>query len=94
MSKLKKLSGEDLIAISENFSEFLSIEISKKVSIKELEDMDMGISISYEDEQLDVSVDIDLLFDELTDISEDYLNTAVDNAYGRLDAFIDENYRE
>lgn len=94
MSKLKTLSDDDLIAISDNFSEFLSIEISKGVSIKELEDMDLGISINYEDEQLDVSVDVDLLFDELTEISEDFLNAAINNAYERLDTFIDENYRE
>ena len=94
MSKLKTLSEDDLVAISENFSEFLTIEISKSVSIKELEDMDLGISVSYDDEQLDVSVDVDLLFDGLTDISEEYLNIAVDNAYSRLDSFIDENYRE
>lgn len=94
MSKLKTLNDDDLVAISENFSEFLTIEISKSISIKELEDMDLGISVSYDDEQLDVSVDVDLLFDSLTDINEEYLNIAVDNAYNRLDSFIDENYRE
>lgn len=94
MSKLKTLSDDDLVAISENFSEFLTIEISKSVSIKELEDIDLGISVSYEDKQLDVSVDVDLLFDGLTDINEESLNMAVDNAYARLDSFIDENYRE
>lgn len=94
MSKLKTLTDEDLISISENFSDFLTNEISKRVSIKELEDMDLGISINYENEELNVSVDVDLLFDELTDISEEYLNTAVDNAYDSLDEFIDENFRE
>lgn len=94
MSKLKALNDDDLVAISENFSEFLTIEISKSVSIKELEDIDLGISVSYEDEQLDVSVDVDLLFDGLTDINGEYLSIAVDNAYARLDSFIDENYRE
>ncbi|MDO5849379.1 MAG: DUF3194 domain-containing protein [Methanobrevibacter sp.] len=94
MSKLKTLSDDDLISISENFSEFLNIEISKRVSIKELDDIDLGITINYENDQLDVSVDVDLLFDELTDISEESLNMAVDNAYERLDSFIDENFRE
>lgn len=94
MSKLKTLTDEDLISISENFSEFLTNEISKRVSIKELEDMDLGISINYENEELNVSVDVDLLFDKLTDISDEYLNTAVDNAYESLDEFIDENFRE
>lgn len=93
MSKLKILSDDDLIAISKSFSEFLSIEISKGVSIKELDDFDLDISVSYENEQLDVSVDADILFDELTEVNAEFLDMAVSNAYERLDSFIDENYR-
>ena len=44
--------------------------------------------------QLDVFVDVDILFDELTDISEDSLNQAIDQAYVRLDEYIDEKFRD
>ncbi len=94
MSKLKILTDDDLLTISEEFSEFLINEISKYVSIKELYDIDLGITVNYENEQLDVSVDVDLLFDELTDIDEDSLDMAINNAYVKFDDYIDVNFRE
>mgnify|MGYP004444733249 CR=1 FL=1 len=94
MSKLKILNDADLLTISEDFSDILTSEISKRVSIKDLDDIDLGISINYENKQLDVFVDVDILFDELTDISEDSLNQAIDQAYVRLDEYIDEKFRD
>lgn len=94
MSKLKQLSEEDLIAISDAFGDFLENEISKIVSTKELEDIDLGILVNYEDKQLDVSCDVELLFDELTDVSNDSLESAVEDAYLKLDNFIENNYKE
>ncbi|PWB87008.1 hypothetical protein MBBWO_01220 [Methanobrevibacter woesei] len=94
MSKLKKLNDEDLITISDTFGDFLEEEISKIVSTKELEDIDLGIVADYLDDQLDVSCNVELLFDELTEVSNDSLENAIDEAYLKLDNFIENNYKE
>ena len=94
MSKLKKLSSEDLDTISTDFGEILEIEVSKVISTKELEDLDLDIEINYENNQLDVDVDLGVLFDALSDINQDMLNEAIDNAYLKFDSYIDENFRE
>lgn len=94
MSKLKKLNDEDLITISDTFGDFLEEEISKIVSTKELEDIDLGIVANYLDDQLDVSCNVELLFDELTEVSNDSLENAIDEAYLKLDNFIENNYKE
>ena len=94
MSKLKKLNDEDLITISDTFGDFLEEEISKIVSTKELEDIDLGIVANYRDDQLDVSCNVELLFDELTEVSNDSLENAIDEAYLKLDNFIENNYKE
>ena len=41
MSKLKKLSDEDLSIISNEFGLILEKEVSKVISTKELEDLDL-----------------------------------------------------
>lgn len=94
MSKLKKLNDEDLITISDTFGDFLEEKISKIVSTKELEDIDLGIVANYLDDQLDVSCNVELLFDELTEVSNDSLENAIDEAYLKLDNFIENNYKE
>lgn len=94
MSKLKKLNDEDLITISDTFGDFLEEEISKIVSTKELEDIDLGIVANYLNNQLDVSCNVELLFDELTEVSNDSLENAIDEAYLKLDNFIENNYKE
>lgn len=94
MFKLKKLNDEDLITISDTFGDFLEEEISKIVSTKELEDIDLGIVADYLDDQLDVSCNVELLFDELTEVSNDSLENAIDEAYLKLDNFIENNYKE
>ena len=94
MSKLKKLNDEDLITMSDTFGDFLEEEISKIVSTKELEDIDLGIVADYLDDQLDVSCNVELLFDELTEVSNDSLENAIDEAYLKLDNFIENNYKE
>ena len=66
MSKLKKLSSEDLDTISTDFGEILEIEVSKVISTKELEDLDLDIELNYENDQLDVDVDLGVLFDDLS----------------------------
>ncbi len=93
MSKLKELTQEDLSKISDDFGEILEREVSKTISTKELEDLDLDIVLSYEDNQLDVDVDVGVLFDELSEISQDQISKAIDEAYLKFDSYIDDNYR-
>ncbi|MDO5824296.1 DUF3194 domain-containing protein [Methanobrevibacter sp.] len=93
MSKLKILSEEDLATISDDFGEILESEVSKSISMKELEDLELDIVLNYENEQLDVDVDVGVLFDELSEITQDQIMQAIDEAYLRFDSYIDENYR-
>ncbi|MBQ6349720.1 MAG: DUF3194 domain-containing protein [Methanobrevibacter sp.] len=93
MSKLKILTNDDLSKISDDFGEILENEVSKSISVKELEDLDLDIVISYDNEQLDVDVDVGVLFDELSEIDQDQISKAIDEAYLRFDSYIDENYR-
>jgi hypothetical protein len=94
MSKLKKLSSDDLDTISQDFGEILENEVSRVIPAKEIEDLDLDITINYENSQLDVDVDLGVLFDALSDVNQDILNEAVDEAYLKFDSYIDENYRE
>lgn len=93
MSKLKTLSQEDLSAISDKFGEILEKEISKSISMKELEDLDLDIILNYENEQLDVDVEVGVLFDELSEITQDQVMQAIDEAYLKFDSYIDDNFR-
>ena len=93
MSKLKELTQEDLSKISDDFGEILEREVSKTISTKELEDLDLDIVLSYENNQLDVDVDVGVLFDELSEINQDQITQAIDEAYLKFDSYIDDNYR-
>ena len=93
MSKLKVLSNDDLSTISDAFGEILEQEVSKAISTKELEDLDLDIVLNYENEQLDVDVDVGVIFDELSEITQDQISKAIDEAYLRFDSYIDENFR-
>jgi hypothetical protein len=94
MSKLKKLSQDDLSKISDDFGEILEREVSKNISTKEIEDLDLDIIINYENDQLDVDVDVGVIFDELSEISQDQIMKSIDEAYLKFDSYIDENFRE
>lgn len=94
MSKLKQLSQDDLAVISDNFGEILEREISKSLPAKEIEDLDLDIVLNYEDNQLDVDVDVGILFDELSEISQEQISKAIDEAYLKFDLYIDDNFRE
>ncbi|WP_296879350.1 DUF3194 domain-containing protein [uncultured Methanobrevibacter sp.] len=93
MSKLKVLSNDDLSTISDAFGEILEQEVSKAISTKELEDLDLDIVLNYENGQLDVDVDVGVIFDELSEITQDQISKAIDEAYLRFDSYIDENFR-
>ena len=47
MSKLKILSQDDLSTISDAFGEILEKEVSKAISMKELEDLDLDIIVPH-----------------------------------------------
>ena len=94
MSKLKILTQDDLATISDDFGEILEREVSKALPAKEIEDLDLDIVLSYEDEQLDVDVDVGVSFDELSEINQDQISKAIDEAYLKFDSYIDENFRE
>ncbi len=94
MSKLKKLSQDDLATISDDFGEILEREVSKNISTKEIEDLDLDIVINYENDQLDVDVDVGVLFDELSEINHDQIMKSIDEAYLKFDSYIDDNFRE
>ena len=94
MSKLKKLSQDDLSTISDDFGEILEREVSKNISTKEIEDLDLDIIVNYENDQLDVDVDVGVLFDELSEINQDQIMKSIDEAYLKFDSYIDENFRD
>ncbi|WP_458454291.1 DUF3194 domain-containing protein [Methanobrevibacter sp.] len=93
MSKLKLLSQDDLAEISDKFGEILESEVSKSLPAKEIEDLDLDIVLSYENEQLDVDVNVGVIFDELSEISQEQIMQAIDEAYLKFDLFIDDNFR-
>ena len=93
MSKLKVLSKDDLTTISDDFGEILESEISKALPAKEIEDLDLDILLTYENNQLDVDVDVGVSFDELSEITQDQIVQAIDEAYLKFDSYIDENFR-
>lgn len=91
---LKQLTDDDLVAISDKFGEILNSEIAKKISLKELEDLDLDIAVDYQNKELNVSVDVGLAFDELSNINQESLNKAIDEAYLKFDSFIEDNYTD
>ena len=80
--------------ISDEFGEILENEVSKSLPSKEIEDLDLDIVLSYDDGQLDVDVDVGVSFDELSEINQEQIANAIDEAYLRFDSYIDENFRE
>ena len=93
MSKLKVLTQDDLATISDDFGEILEKEVSKALPAKEIEDLDLDILLNYENNQLDVDVDVGVSFDELSEINQEQIAKAIDQAYIKFDSYIDENFR-
>ena len=93
MSQLKQLSGEDLAIISDYFGEILEKEVSKSLPSKEIEDLDLDIIVNYENGQLDVDVDVGVIFDALSEINQDQISKVIDEAYLKFDSYIDNNFR-
>ena len=93
MSALKELSQDDLATISDDFGEILKVKFQKLCLPRKLRTLDLDIVLSYEDNQLDVDVDVGVMFDELSEITQDQIAKAIDEAYLRFDSYIDENFR-
>ena len=96
VSKLKKLSEDDLIDISDYFSDLIYKKINYAAdSPKEIINMDVDINLSYNDdaEVLDVDVDVDIQPDELSSLSDELIEELIDESYDELDEYINENYR-
>ena len=96
VSKLKKLSEDDL----EDISDFLAETIEKKISSsvksqKEILNMDVIINIVYPDEngELDVDASIEIDVDELSDLTNEIIDEVIEESYLELDEYINENYR-
>ncbi len=83
-----------MATISDDFGEILEREVSKALPAKEIEDLDLDIVLNYENNQLDVDVDVGVLFDELSEISKEQISNAIDEAYLKFDSYIDDNFRE
>ena len=82
VSKLKKLSEDDLADISDYFSNLIYKKINYTVdSPKEIINMD------------DVDVDVDIQPDELSSLSDEIIEELIDESYDELDEYINENYR-
>lgn len=97
VSKLKKLSQEDLDDISVFFAGVVEKKIFSSVSSqKEILAMDVNINIDYNDEnrELDIQCDVDIDTDELSKLSDERINQVIDDSYIELDEYIDQNYRE
>ena len=95
--KLKKLSQDDLDDISDFFVGIIEKKIFSSVkSQKEILTMDVNINIDYNDEneQLDIDVDVDIDTDELSKLTDEKIDQAIDDSYLELDEYINENFRE
>lgn len=94
MSKLRKLSQSDLEAITEFLTTTAENKLSKYVTSKEVIDQCVLTDISYENEELNVDLDIDVAVDALSNLSQDNVQEVIDDSYKILDEYIDENFRE
>lgn len=94
MSKLKKLSNDDLSDISDLILDSLDNNIFNKINSKEINDLNLDIIINYDNDELDVDLDINIDFDSLSNSDSDFLKLAIDNVYNDLDIFIEDSYKE
>ncbi len=96
VSKLKKLSEDDLEDISNFLSEIIVKKIQSSVkSQKEILDMDVSIEIVYPDEngELDVDAFVEIDIDELSNLSNERIDEVIEESYLELDEYINEHYR-
>ncbi|AGN16799.1 MAG: DUF3194 domain-containing protein [Methanobrevibacter boviskoreani] len=94
MRKLKELTQDDLDAITYFLTNTAENKLSQHVSSKEVIDQSILTDISYENEELNVDLKINVDVDALSNLSQEDIQNVVDESYEKLDVFIDENYRE
>ena len=87
MSKLRKLTDEDLNKISEiavlSAQDFIFAEVSKK----EINDIDINVKLDY-DEGLDVNIIVDIVFDDLSSVDTKIADEAADHALLEIEKFL------
>ncbi|MBQ6813273.1 MAG: DUF3194 domain-containing protein [Methanobrevibacter sp.] len=96
-AKLKKLTQQDVENISDFFAGVIEKKISSSVkSQKEILTMDINLDVSYNDEneELDVDVDVDIEVDELSKLTDEIVDEAIEQSYLELDEYINNNFRE
>lgn len=93
MAKLKKLNDNDLEIISDFIYSKSEDFILNQIKSKEISDLSINIEASYENEQLDVDISIDLSLDPLSKKDPNLINNAISYSLGELDKFLDDNYR-
>jgi hypothetical protein len=89
---LRKLTEGDLDEISSFLHNTISDFILKRVSAKEIVDIDITVLVEYTDE-LKVDISAELYLDELSDADPGIVDEAVDAAYRSLESFLD-GFRE
>jgi len=94
MSKLKKLSKEDLNTILEFFLSSLDNNLLNNINFKEINDLNLDVKLNYLDNKLDVDLDIGIDLDTLSDIDSKNVNIAIDKSYADLDSFIEGNFKK
>lgn len=84
---MKKLTDEDLDKISEIAVSSAQDFILSKVSKKEIIDIDINVELNYNDE-LDVDVTVNILFDELASADPKMADNAADYAIAEIEEFL------
>ena len=86
---MRKLTDEDLDKISEIAVASAHDFIFTKVSKKEVIDVDINVELKY-NQELDVNVSVDILFDDLSFVDKKIADDAADYAFLEIEKFLDE----
>ncbi len=86
------MSQEDLNQISDFLSSSAQNFILQRISRKEINDLDINVQLSYEDE-LEVDITVDLSLDDLSTSNPDIADEAIEYSLDILETFLDENFR-
>lgn len=93
MTKLRPLNDDDLEIISNFLYDNAYDFILKRVKIKEIQDISIDIGNTYENEQLDVAMSINLELDALSNQNPSIVNEAIHDSLEKLEEFLDDNFR-
>lgn len=93
MTKLRPLNDDDLEIISNFLYDNAYDFILKRVKIKEIQDISIDIGNTYENEQLDVAMSINLELDALSNQNPSIINEAIHDSLEKLEEFLDDNFR-